>query len=323
LGLVPGLPILGDLSIFLSYFQYRRPGEVRPPTENPSAASNVSNPYTPTWRSYLWHGDRHLYILAHSAASTLFGKDNQILIHRVLETWNTNRTMALLAQCYRLDYFVGVDTKASSELYGALADSKGQENKRQLKLWANFWEAWFGAVILERNRWGRNDTEDLVDIIRNLIYLQFEELIDKYSTNYRRIPSGLFPLRWFTRLILVGLPSSKSDIPPYQISVRQIDPTDEAIKRYIWADNQQDVYGYLATSTATTTSSSNDVNTSTASSDPTICSIFAVDEKSAKIKLLNVLKSAYKGESTSSRFQQSNLSCTRRLLVIRDKLLQA
>ena len=253
-----------------------------------------------------------MYILAHNAASTLFGRDNRLLIQRVVETWNTNYNMTILAQCYRLDRFVGDDAKTSWELYRKTV-------KKQDKLWADFWEAWFGAVILERRRWGRMDMEDLVDIIRKLIYLQFEELIDKYSTNYRRVRSGLFPLRWFARLmIVVNLPFTISEFPSDQINVQQIKSTDETIKRYITGDNTADVYGYLATITTTTTSNGN-IPTA---ADPTI-SIFAIDATSAKAKLLSYLKSTHNGISTFSRFHRSNLSCTRRLLVICDKLLRA
>ena len=144
--LVPALPILGDLSILLSFFQYRRPFHQRPPENHPKPSKesleHLMQWYTEAWRNYLWNGDRNLYLLSHRAASTLLGRDNRVLIHRVIEMWNTNKTMATLAKCYRLDRFVAiVDGRTTWELY------RRERTKKQEKLWADLWEAWFGGLF--------------------------------------------------------------------------------------------------------------------------------------------------------------------------------
>jgi hypothetical protein len=97
--IVPPLPVPGDLSGFLSYYQYRK-------EEPQSSGTSPHRPrfkqmYTDDFRALCYIGDRHLWVLAYSAASMLLGPENRQLSIRLVETWVANNNMRLLAQLYR------------------------------------------------------------------------------------------------------------------------------------------------------------------------------------------------------------------------------
>jgi len=103
-------------------------------------------------------GDKLLGLKCLDIISEFFGADNYMLIHKVYERTVSNDTWADFARVYRLDAFVGVKKE------------KGD------KFLADVWEAYWGALFLERQLWNEGD-EDLVAVLRVMVFLRNETAI--------------------------------------------------------------------------------------------------------------------------------------------------
>jgi len=60
--------------------------------------------------------------------------------------------------------------------------SAPERDKQDDKLWADIWEAYWGALYLERSLWNDGE-EDLVSCLRFLFWLQNYDLIRKYGVD--------------------------------------------------------------------------------------------------------------------------------------------
>ena len=120
---VPALPNLGDMSIFLSIFQNRCPRPRSHFAMQKDSAETARQWYTEPFRVYLWSGDRDLFTLAFDAAISLLHRSNRLLALRVVEKWVSNENLEILAKCYRLDRFAlsrGEDEEGDTNMGGFL-----------------------------------------------------------------------------------------------------------------------------------------------------------------------------------------------------------
>ena len=93
-----------------------------------------------------------------------FGEDNSNLVNIIYEAATSNDSWRDCAIAYKLHMYVGVPPRS----------------QRTDKFWADMWEAYWGALFIERKLWN-DDEEDLISWLRVLLYLQLETLIEDFG----------------------------------------------------------------------------------------------------------------------------------------------
>ena len=170
---------------------------------------------------------------------------------------------------YGIDRYVG--WRPRSDPVNGCDPSKGQN-----KFWSDIWEAFWGVIFHEREVWNE-DIEDILSILRHLIFRKYSAVIEKYSTIYVR---DVNPENMLSRFI---------DTDHADISVKGIDRDDPYVTECLgpgFAGDEECNYGYLATA-ALLSNSSSDTGTRV--------SIYAVHKETAISRALFYLNFGCKG----------------------------
>ena len=92
-----------------------------------------------------------------------FGEDDGKLTGWIIDATKSNETMRHFAIAYKIDQCIQIDVS--------------DRDKTSDKIFADIWEAYWGALFTERRLWNDGDA-DLVSCLRVLVYLQHETLIN-------------------------------------------------------------------------------------------------------------------------------------------------
>ena len=111
-------------------------------------------------------GDGLLKVICQEIIYEYFGASNGKLINLILDLVTSNETWRHFAIAYEMDrYVVGQ-----------------QRNKFTDKFWADMWEAYWGALFIERRLWNEDD-EDLVSVLRVLLYFRIGALLPEFGVD--------------------------------------------------------------------------------------------------------------------------------------------
>jgi hypothetical protein len=135
-------------------------------------------------------GDKFLGLKIQHILTEFFGVDNLSLVNLLYARTVSNQTFKDLAITYRLDQCVGVE-RATYD-----------------KFWADLWEAYWGALFLERQLWNEGD-EDLVRFIREMVFLRNEKVIQAL---------GAYPFFAFDPTMQTDYPDSQDDIDVQEVA---------------------------------------------------------------------------------------------------------
>jgi hypothetical protein len=110
------------------------------------------------------YGDAVLKVICQNVIYEYFGKSNGKAINLILDHVQSNTTWRHFAIAYKMDqYLMGKP-----------------RNKLDDKFWGDMWEAYWGALFLERRLW--NDHEvDLVSCLRVLLYFRTSPLFPDFG----------------------------------------------------------------------------------------------------------------------------------------------
>lgn len=192
-----------------------------------------NHPYSSEFMIMARRGDIKLAMHSDSVAWELFGRDNRGLTQLILDDWKSNDTWMELALSYKFEQYIIWIPKSVKE---SIHKGEMGKNKKTDKFWADLWEAWWAGVFLEREMWG-DDIDDLMSVLRRLMFLKYRQLAEHYST-------------------ACFLDRNQSNIPfiatDDQVLVTDIHAKDERIKKYLGKTsslytNDLIPYGYLAT----------------------------------------------------------------------------
>ena len=101
-----------------------------------------------------------------------FGFDNGELARNVVHDMQSNETMRQLAVAYRLDRYVG-SFPGKLSFKKPPPTEKTKKKMKDEKFWADIWEAYWGALFLERQLW--NDrVDDLLSFLQHFIHLRYQ-----------------------------------------------------------------------------------------------------------------------------------------------------
>jgi Ribonuclease III domain len=167
---VPPLPILGPVLLLEIY-------------ENVPLTSVESSPheFTATFKRLESEGDAVLRLHIQSLLFDLLGTTNHALMHELKLFAMSNDYFADLALIYHMDRFVRHKppfpfTPITSKKYSRKIIAA------ERKKWADIWEAYWGALFLERELLGFT-TDDLIWIWRRLLCARFKPELARYSLN--------------------------------------------------------------------------------------------------------------------------------------------
>lgn len=157
-----------------------------------------------------WRGDKLLGIICLDVIDEFFGEDNLSLAHLVHDRTVSNTTWKHLAIAYQLDAYVGVKRGTRDKFY------------------ADMWEAYWGALFLERQMWNEG-YEDLVSFIRVMVFLRNEKVMRD---------SGAYPAFTFDPTMPTDIFDSRDD----HIDVQEV-ATFDGLK---FGGNNPSPLGYCA-----------------------------------------------------------------------------
>ena len=183
--LVPPLPPLSDPELFIRFHD-----AVERTADDYKRYSVFKKHYTPWFVDLSKLGDAWLAFQCRNIIREYFGAEPQIS-HAVFEATTSNANWILLSLAYNMDRLVNAP----------------EREKQDDKMWADIWEAYWGALFLERSLWNDGD-EDLVSCLRFLFWLQNYDLIRKY---------GMDP-----RFTDVKAPEFQSVIPKSDVDVEEV-----------------------------------------------------------------------------------------------------
>ena len=161
--LVPPLPPLTDLSLILALYHNSSSENTRP-IQTPS----TYNSHPKRFQNLAQSGDAYLLTFCTVLLPHLFGHTNFVLLGIITSHAKSNALFRQLAQAYNLDMYVGTPPSRP-------------------KHWADIWEAYIGAIILERTMWKCHDMQgDNLKEIKTFIFdiwrIRYRELM-VYSTH--------------------------------------------------------------------------------------------------------------------------------------------
>jgi len=174
---VPPLPVLVDSKLF---FCLHNPGNAS--TLATAASRSESERFQPrryrkfanAMFAYLSkYGDSILTTHCLRIIYRLFGLENRKMVNSMTDEFKSNKTWRLFAIAYRLDKLTGSSP-------GGFTFNEDFDTVQE-KFWADIWEAYWGALFIEREMWN-DGVEDLVGCLRYLVYLKFDALLDDFST---------------------------------------------------------------------------------------------------------------------------------------------
>jgi len=160
---VPPLPELSDPELFIRFHD----AAVHPLPLHDGTLKNYSRFrkfIKPRFASLAKRGDAFLSVICQEIVYEFFGEENSNLVNIIFEAATSNDSWRDLAIAYKLHVYVGMPPRS----------------QRTDKFWADMWEAYWGALFIERKLWN-DDDEDLISCLRVLLYLQLEGLIEDYG----------------------------------------------------------------------------------------------------------------------------------------------
>jgi hypothetical protein len=245
---VPPLPIISDPKLFLSIFENN---------DNPEQYKVLRKASNITLRYLQFYGDRKLCQLCNQIFYCHLGTDTTFAFH-LSEKWQMNDNWRLLSAAYQLNRYLGWVPKSLGKS-SSIGESRGE------RLWADIWEAWWGALCIERELWGE-DLTDLATILHHLIHMCHRELFDQYSPNYR----------------LDDTPDNvkRGKFLASDFKVRPIFATEPGISIYLPHHARDYLIGFLVPITPPP---------KTKSTDTTIRSVFATTEQKALLRARQVM----------------------------------
>jgi hypothetical protein len=169
---VPELPCISNPELFFSFHQ-----AVRETTgNNPQHGADYSPDYqkfkkslNPSFLALCKRGDAVLRLHCIDIIREFFGEEHKV-IQWALESTVSNDNWKNLSDAYKLDRYVRSGRRDRFDRFWDNLD----------KFWGDVWEAWWGALFLERKLWNDNE-DDLVSCLRILVWLQHYDLIRNYG----------------------------------------------------------------------------------------------------------------------------------------------
>jgi len=160
---VPPLPKLSDPELFIRIHDSLRSDL---PRQAPDSLlySHFKKFIRPQFAQLAKRGDALLEVKCQEIIYEIFGTSNGKLVNLILDETTSNDTWRHFAIAYHLDRYVAAE----------------QRNKQTDKFWADIWEAYWGALFLERQLWNEDDT-DLVRCLRVLVHLRHDVLIREFG----------------------------------------------------------------------------------------------------------------------------------------------
>jgi hypothetical protein len=118
----------------------------------------------PTLAALARRGDGILHVKCQEIIYEYFGTDNPRVINIIYDHFVSNEVWKEIAVAYKLHLYIRVPRTRCDD-----------------KWWADVWEAYWGALFIERKLWN-DDEEELTSFLRRLIYIQFKDAWQHLST---------------------------------------------------------------------------------------------------------------------------------------------
>ena len=157
---VPPLPPLADPELFIQFHDAIRDPLNKPNEKYDNFRLRMTSPFSVLAK----RGDGILNIKCLDIIYEYFGPDNPRLVNMIHDHLVSNEVWKELAVAYKLPLYIGVARTRYDD-----------------KWWADVWEAYWGALFIERQFWNDNE-EDLTAVLRRLVYIQckaaYEHLVN-------------------------------------------------------------------------------------------------------------------------------------------------
>ena len=157
---VPPLPPLADPELFIQFHDAIRNPLNKPNEKYDNFRLRMTSPFSVLAK----RGDGILNIKCLDIIYEYFGADNPRLVNMIHDHLVSNEVWKELAVAYKLHLYIGVARTRYDD-----------------KWWADVWEAYWGALFIERQFWNDNG-EDLTGVLRRLVYIQckaaYEHLVN-------------------------------------------------------------------------------------------------------------------------------------------------
>ena len=207
---------------------------------HPASEKSIQHGFTTIFKRLESEGDAILRLHIQSLLFDLLGTANHALIHELKLLAMSNEYFADLALIYHMDRFV----RHKPPFPFTSITSKKHSHKvvaNERKKWADIWEAYWGALFLERELLGFT-TEDLIWIWQRLLCARFKPVIARYSLN--TITESLnIPTEWNERLMEEGI----------DVKISPVTSKEGSIDSRLWRGNmepsapdEKNVIGYEA-----------------------------------------------------------------------------
>ena len=208
---------------------------VRPVSEESS-----QHGFTAIFKRLESEGDAVLRLHIQSLLFDLLGTVNHALIHELKLLAMSNDFFADLALIYHMDRFV----RHKPPFPFTPVTSKKHSLKviaAERKKWADIWEAYWGALFLERELLGFT-TDDLIWILQRLLYARFKPVMERYSLNM------------IVESLNIGMESNESlKEEGVDVAICRVTSKEGSLDRRLWSGNmelsatdEKNVLGYEA-----------------------------------------------------------------------------
>ena len=152
---MPDLPLLSDPGLFIEFH------------DGALLDTKYQRPYgTARFKALSKRGDAELTVHYINTLYRYFGEENIPLFSFILDKTKSNVSQKHLSISYELNRYLAIPIS--------------QNEKKPGKFWADAWEAYWGALFMERRYW-HEDMDDLKLCLRTLIYLENAASIRLYG----------------------------------------------------------------------------------------------------------------------------------------------